>query len=359
LLDIPGLPLSYKCTFFKTSLKLSRMYDCVPRCLMLRGFKKTGDYPFARGHFGDLWRGEVGGTEVAVKRARVFTSDNNIQKVLRRIRREAIIWGQCDHPNVLPFYGIYRDSAPSTYCLVSPFIVNGPLRQYLRNTDNPNRHRLALDITRGMGYLHKLSIVHGDLKGDNILVTDDHIAVIADFGISFVTGVTTIGTSSSSRKGGTVKWQAPEVLNASPNSFSADVYSLACVYFEVFDGSIPWTDLNDGTVIINVSVHKKHPPRPRYLATTKFADLWWELMVQCWAYKPLDRPTLQRLAESLDATDDTLPPTTKWDKSVLTRLRDPLFQGKLIIPSGLPPFLNIEGVSSLSDPGPLGVAGSE
>ncbi|KAK0447367.1 kinase-like domain-containing protein [Desarmillaria tabescens] len=317
------------------------MYDCVPRCIMLRGFRKTGDYPFALGQFGELWKGEVGGMGVAVKQARIFTSDSNIKEVLRKIRREAIIWGQCDHPNVLPFYGIYRDAAPFSYCLVSPFMANGSLRQYLSNITNPNRHTLALDITRGMGYLHKMSIVHGDLKGDNILITDDHRAVIADFGISFVMGVTAFGTSSSSRKGGTVRWQAPEVLNANPNSFSADVYSLACAYFEVFDGSIPWGSLPDGAVIMNVCVQKEHPPLPRYLLET---DLWWNLMVQCWAHEPSKRPTLQYLMESLQATDDALPPVTKWDKSILTRLRDPLVEGKLVIPSGLPPFLNVEDV---------------
>ncbi|PBK98523.1 kinase-like protein [Armillaria gallica] len=357
LLDIPGLPWSYKCTFLKTSLKLSRMYDYVPRCLLLRGFKKTGDYPFARGHFGDLWRGDVGGTEVAVKQARIYTSDDNIRKAMQVIRREAIIWGQCDHPNVLPFYGIYRDSASSSYCLVSPFMVNGPLRQYLSNTVNPDRHRLGLDITRGMGYLHKMSIVHGDLKGDNILISDDHRAVIADFGISFVMGATTFGTSStSSRKGGTVRWQAPEVLNANPNSFSADIYSLACVYFEVFDDSMPWSDLTDGAVIMHVCVHKKHLPCPRYLSET---DLWWDLMVQCWAHQPPDRPTLQYLMESLHATDNTLTSVMKWDKSILTRLRDPLVQGKLIVPSGLPSFLNVEGVSYSPDTDSISIAALE
>ncbi|PBK98518.1 kinase-like protein [Armillaria gallica] len=355
LLHIQGLPLSYKHTFLKTSLKLSRIYDCVPRCIMLRGFKKRGNYPFALGQFGEVWRGEVGGTEVAVKQARIFTNDKDIKEVLQKIRREAIIWGQCDHPNVLPFYGIYRDSAPSSYCLVSPFMVNGSLRQYLSNTANPDRHRLGLDITRGMDYLHKMSIVHGDLKGDNILISDDHRAVIADFGISFVMGATTFGTSSSSRKGGTVRWQAPEVLNGNPNSFSADIYSLACVYFEVFDGSMPWSDLTDGAVIMKVYFHKKRLARPRYLSET---DLWWDLMVQCWAHQPSDRPTLQYLMESLHATNDALTPVMKWDKSILTRLRDPLVQGKLAVPSGLPSFLNVEGVSYLSDPDPISVIGS-
>ncbi|KAK0187222.1 kinase-like domain-containing protein [Armillaria mellea] len=356
LLDIQGLPLSYKHTFLKTSLKLSRMYDCVPRCIMLRGFKKTGDYPFALGQFGEVWRGKVGGTEVAVKQARIFANDNDIKEVLRKIRREAIIWGQCDHPNVLPFYGIYRDSAPSSYCLVSPFMANGPLRQYLSNADNPDRHKLALDITRGMDYLHKMSVVHGDLKGDNILISDDNRAVIADFGISFVIGATTFGTTSSSRKGGTVRWQAPEVLNASPNSFPADVYSLACVYFEVFEGSMPWSDLTDGAVIMRVYFQKKHLPRPRFLSKT---DLWWDLMVQCWAQDPSVRPTLQYLMESLHATDDTLTSLMKWDRSILTRLRDPLVYGKVVVPSDLPSFLDVGGVSYSSDLDSTSVTGLE
>ncbi len=75
--------MTSKHTLLKTSLKLTRIHDCVPRCLVLRGFKKTGDRAFALGHFGEVWRGEIKGVEVAVKQARVFTSDNNIKKVLR------------------------------------------------------------------------------------------------------------------------------------------------------------------------------------------------------------------------------------------------------------------------------------
>ncbi|SJL06567.1 uncharacterized protein ARMOST_09909 [Armillaria ostoyae] len=322
LLDVLSLPVISKRALLKTSLKLTRIHDCVPRCLMLKGFKRTGNYPFALGHFGELWRGQAEGIEVAVKQARVFTSDNNINKVLRQVRREAIIWRQCDHPNVLPFYGIYRDSAPSTYCLVSPFMANGSLRQYMNKTDHPKRHNLALDITRGMNYLHALSIVHGDLKGDNILITDDCRAVIADFGISFVMGTTTFATSSSSssRRGGTVRWQAPEVLRGGPNSFSADVYSLACVYFEVFHGAIPWSGLNDAAVAMNVCYEKKHLPYPKHLGLTGHAaERWWEVMTKCWAYEPQDRPILIDIMASLHMTEYmSMTPESKWDRSVPT-----------------------------------------
>ncbi|PBK59950.1 kinase-like protein [Armillaria solidipes] len=376
-------------TLLETCLKLTRTHDCVPRCLMLRGFRKTGDRAFALGHFGELWRGEVEGVEVAVKQGRIFTSDNNVKKVLRQLRREAIIWKQCDHVNVLPFYGIYRDAAPSTYCLVSPFMVNRSLRQYMNKTDDPDRHRLALDITRGMNYLHTLSIVHGDLKGDNILITDDRRAVIADFGISFVMGGTTFATSSSSSpNGGTARWQAPEVLKGTSPKVSKlgksrPVYrsglhlskmdewkamkdlnneiqhtrstvaqgpglaELRNLLMEirntqvVFDGTIPWSGLNDPAVIIRVCTENEHPPRPRELAKTGFPDLWWKLMSQCWAHEPLDRPTLRGLMKSLHATGDTLLSLRKWDNPVLGRLRDPLVHDELIIPSGLPSFLDI------------------
>ncbi|KAK0447353.1 kinase-like domain-containing protein [Desarmillaria tabescens] len=367
LLDVSSLPMISKRTFLKTSLKLTCIHDCVPKCLMLRDFKKTEDYPLALGHFGELWKGEVEGMEVAVKRARIFTSDSN-KKVLQ----------QCDHPNVLPFYGIYRDSAPSTYCLVSPFMVNGSLRQYMTKTDDPDRHKLirtdrfliyinilinkqALDITRGMDYLHTLSIVHGDLKGDNVLITGDGRAVIADFGISFVMGVTTFATSSSSsRRGGTVRWQAPEVLNGSPNSFPADVYSLACVYFEVrvfrraafnelcfltmskvFDGSIPWSGLSDGAVVMHVTIHKRCPPYPKHLGSTGHAELWWEVMTKCWAHEPQDRPTLLRVMASLHGTDNMPMAESKWDRSVPALHNRSLAQGKLVIPLGLPQLFKL------------------
>ncbi|PBK98515.1 kinase-like protein [Armillaria gallica] len=333
-----------KRTLLKTSLKLTRIHDCVPCCLTLRGFKKTGDYPFALGHFGELWRGQVEGVEVAVKQARIFTSDNNIKNVLRQVRREAIIWRQCDHPNVLPFYGIYGDSAPSTYCLVSPFMSNGSLRQYMDKTDDPDRQKFALDILRGMNYLHTLSIVHGDLKGDNILITDDCRAVIADFGISFVMGGTTFATSSpSSRKGGTVRWQAPEVLRGGPNSFSADVYSLACVYFEVFDGAIPWKGLNDAAVAMNVCYEKKRLPYPKHLGSTgRAAERWWEVMTKCWAYEPQDRPILIDIMTSLHMTEYvSMTPESNWDRSVPTRLHNTLIQ----VPSGLPRLFNLEGLA--------------
>ncbi len=113
--------------------------------------------------------------------------------------------------------------------------------------------------------------------------------------------------------------------------------------YKVFDGTIPWNNLRDGAVIKTVCFEKKHLSYPKHLGSTGHAELWWKLMVQCWAHDPSDRPTLHDLMESLHATGDPLVPTRNWDNPVLVRLRNPLDHGKLAIPSGLPPFLDIKG----------------
>lgn len=82
-------------------------------------------------------------------------------------------------------------------------------------------------------------MIHGDLKGANILVNDSGRACLADFGISCVSdahGMETASLSSASRQGGTVRYQAPELFDPefeSPRSKASDVYAFALVCYEV------------------------------------------------------------------------------------------------------------------------------
>lgn len=100
------------------------------------------------------------------------------------------------------------------------------------------------DVFDAMGYLHRNDIVHGDLKGVNVLVNSLGRACIADLGFSRLTAaaVLTWTTIQSVASVGTVPWQAPEILEAHflSNSFmptaAADVYSLGCMTYEVCAG---------------------------------------------------------------------------------------------------------------------------
>jgi serine/threonine protein kinase len=103
-----------------------------------------------------------------------------------------------------------------------------------------------LEIAQGLGYLHSLDIIHGDLRGTNILISDDGHACLSDFGLAtaFSESDSTAAMTSSSNRAGSTQWLAPELID--PKSFgceryvrttASDVYAYACVCVEV--ASIP------------------------------------------------------------------------------------------------------------------------
>ncbi|KAL0573289.1 GTPase activating protein (GAP) for Rho1p [Marasmius crinis-equi] len=210
--------------------------------------------------------------------------------------REAIVWQQLRHPNLLPFLGMYYlDKAREQLCLVSPWMETGNLAQYLKNTprDSVDHESLAYDVAAGLCHLHGMKIVHGDLKGVNILLSPNGRATIADFGLSRVADTHTLrlDTSTSAQAKGTTRWLSPELLRQDPpcsTSTSSDIYAYACVCYEIFSGNIPFRELVEGAVVVAVLIDKKQPSRPE---VSELTDTMWEIMTLCWAYDPALRPT--------------------------------------------------------------------
>ena len=99
------------------------------------------------------------------------------------LRREADIAARLSHPNVCDLVGVAAD--PECFCLAYDFCEGGSLLSLL--TDSRRYYEylpIALDVANGMAYLHSRSLIHRDLKPSNILLTRDHRAKIADFGMS-------------------------------------------------------------------------------------------------------------------------------------------------------------------------------
>lgn len=134
-------------------------------------------------------------------------------------------------------------------CLVSPFAENGSLPDYLEKNPNANKHvlvssKLCFDFALrqlrtflqlfqtalAIAYLHKSGVIHGDIKGDNILVSREHSALLSDFGLARLEGLPT----SEGRKGkGSVPWQSPEILNGQSKSYESDMYAFGMTIYEV------------------------------------------------------------------------------------------------------------------------------
>ncbi|KAG9049804.1 hypothetical protein FS837_009104, partial [Tulasnella sp. UAMH 9824] len=167
---------------------------------------------------------------------------------LQRLAREIRIWSQLSHPNVLEFVGYHLNQRMSTAWLISTYITNGNLFQFIRNVplDSPLRIKLMADTAQGLAYLHVKGICHGDIKPANILVTDEGNAVIADFGLSRLadnteSGLTTIKTIKRS-----LRYWAPELLEeGARHTLQSDVWAFGSVMMEVLTGILPYPNVGN------------------------------------------------------------------------------------------------------------------
>ncbi|KAJ6466811.1 kinase-like domain-containing protein [Mycena sanguinolenta] len=336
LLDLNSFPAA-KPNIFKALLRLTRYSGLHPRCFVLSELQRLGQQ-VSGGGFGDIWKGLVRGQNVCVKVMRIF-GNSNIKAALKEFGREAVIWRQRYHPNVLPFFGLYY--VEDRLCLVSPWMGDGHIMDFLRKHKPADKKRLSLilDVALGLEYLHKQRVIHGDLKGLNILITLSQRACIADFGVSSIADDITVRFTHSTRNGyvvGTARYQAPELFRMEDPAkihYGSDIYAFACVCYEILTGQVPFHELqNDMAVMMRVSAGYR-PPRPMSWSRTTVFDSLWELLQKCWHRDEDMRPTAPQIVESLYGIGaKTKPLATDWDEEATSKFRRSL-QAEPLLPS--------------------------
>lgn len=163
--------------------------------------------------------------------------------------------------------------------------------------------------------MHKCGIIHGDIKGENILVSSQNTALLSDLGLSRLEEVpTSIGLKGA----GTAPWQSPEVLMGSSKSYKSDIYAFGMTIYEV-KGSIylqccstltgsqvladkrPFAEYGVGPMVVAVVVRNERPRRilPSG-AHGETYDWLWAVAEQCWHTQPQIRPHAQELVDYLD-----------------------------------------------------------
>ncbi|KAJ7882056.1 kinase-like domain-containing protein [Mycena olivaceomarginata] len=333
LLDYENLSMMSRPTqrrFIKALTRLSDASKLHPRCCTLTDLER-GKH-LGGGSFSDVYNGVLRGQSVAIKVMRVF-GKRNIEEVLREFGREALIWRQLSHPNLLPFFGLYY--LDDRLCLVSPWMKNGDIRAFLKNEEQHN-----LDVALGLEHLHGKCIVHGDLKSDNIFVTPSFRACIADFGLSSI--ITTISsiqfTDSANRaRGGTVRYQAPELHQGGHNDLRSDIYAFACVAYELFTGKLPFPELPTDGAVIDAVIKGRRPSQPASCSGTAALDDLWKVLQHCWEEQPERRPTCGQIVERLTGTviqATATQSTPDWDHTSTSRFRRS-FLGQPSLPSVL------------------------
>ncbi|KAG6847621.1 hypothetical protein H0H93_007025, partial [Arthromyces matolae] len=248
--------------------------------------------------------------------------------------RESIVWGQLIHPNIVPFYGVSKFRSRVSF--ISHWAQHGEVGEYLKHNPDANRILLCLDTAYGVGYLHQNDIVHGDLKGVNVLVDGSGRACLGDFGLSSVTDPEIIKWSSQSTiasKGGTTRWQAPELLEPEDvlekvyNTKASDIYAWAGICYEIFTGQFPFFELLNTAAVRKMIMQGDTPTRPSkddsVVLKHGLNDHLWNLMMDCWQRQASERPDIAMVLSRLtvDKPADTRPPGD-WEGNTSMRFRD-------------------------------------
>ncbi|EAY75499.1 hypothetical protein OsI_03399 [Oryza sativa Indica Group] len=205
------------------------------------------------------------------------------------LRRERGMMSGLSSPHVVPCIG-GGDGPDGSYNLFLEFAPGGSLANEVARDGGRLEERAirvyAADVLRGLTYLHGMSLVHGDVKADNIVIGVDGLAKLADFGCA--------KTMDSERPvGGTPAFMAPEVARGEEQGPAADVWALGCTVIEMATGRAPWSDMDDVLAAVHRIGYTDAVPEVPVWLSAEAKDF----LAMCFARNAGDRSTAAQLLE--------------------------------------------------------------
>ncbi|KAL0385893.1 UNVERIFIED_CONTAM: Integrin-linked protein kinase [Sesamum radiatum] len=265
-----------------------------------------------KGSFGEILKAQWRGTPVAIKRILPNHSDDRL--VIQDFRHEVHLLVKLRHPNIVHFLGAVTEKKP--LMLITEYLRGGDLHQYLKEKGalNPSTAiNFALDIARGMAYLHHEPnvIIHRDLKPRNVLLVNSsayHIKV-GDFGLSkLIREQHSYDVYKLTGEAGSYRYMAPEVFKHKKYDKKVDVFSFAMILYEMLEGEPPLSHYEPEEAARYVA--EGH--RPIFRAKGFTPELK-ELVEYCWAADIKTRPSFLEILKRLEKIKEMLPPDRHWN----------------------------------------------
>ncbi|XP_053211682.1 tyrosine-protein kinase CSK-like isoform X2 [Panonychus citri] len=239
-----------------------------------------------RGEFGDVRLAYYRGQKVAVKILK------DCSKAAQNFLAEASLMTSLRHPNLVQLMGVVFDG-PSI-CLVTEYMAKGSLVDYLRSrgrlhVNKKDQINFATHTCAGMAYLESKHVVHRDLAARNVLISEDGIAKVCDFGLAREESFSLRGEKFP------IKWTAPEALRYNKFSNKSDVWSFGILLWEIYSfGRVPYPRIPLDDVVKHVEKgYKMEAPEgcPSEI---------YEIMKQSWDLDPDNRPTFALILKKLE-----------------------------------------------------------
>uniref|UniRef100_A0A4W5NDM4 non-specific protein-tyrosine kinase n=1 Tax=Hucho hucho TaxID=62062 RepID=A0A4W5NDM4_9TELE len=216
--------------------------------------------------------------------------------------QEAHIMKKLRHPKLIQLYAVCTVEEP--IYIITELMKNGSLLDYLQKDKGTqlvisDQLEMAAQVAAGMAYLELQNYIHRDLAARNVLVGENNICKVADFGLA---RVFMVGISLSFSKEGTkfpVKWTAPEAIHSGKFTIKSDVWSFGILLYEIMTfGGTPYPTMT------NYQVVQKLPTGYRMPNPTNCPKVMYEIMSDCWKENENDRPTFETLQWKLEGFFD-------------------------------------------------------
>ncbi len=176
---------------------------------------------------------------VAVKILRPGVAESlGAERFLSEIRTTA----KLQHPHILPLFD--SGAAAGTLYYVMPYVAGESLRQRLsreRQLSVDDALRIGREVADALAYAHAQGVIHRDIKPENLLIADGHV-LVADFGIArAVSAAANVRLTQAGSALGTPAYMSPEQATGDDVDGRSDLYSLACVVYEMLSGAPPFS----------------------------------------------------------------------------------------------------------------------
>mmetsp|Transcript_22767 Transcript_22767/g.53830 ORF Transcript_22767/g.53830 Transcript_22767/m.53830 type:complete len:463 (+) Transcript_22767:139-1527(+) len=265
-----------------------------------------------QGSFGMIYSAVYDGATVAVKQC--SSDGSQIKAKMRELLLELSVLVRIRHPNVVTFWGTAADfpsnpNAKPYIGMVFELCSRGSLYKTLHNNSGKpvpfkDKMRFALEVARGMAYIHSKGIIHRDLNSRNILLTDTSQAKVADFGCARkLKGAALVTTTIS----GSPAYMAPEQLEGKDLTDKVDVWAYGVLLWEIATEQVPWASKGNSLDALkrSVCVKKERLPTP---GADRFPQGWRtqyiKLMEWCWNLNPTSRPSMSEMARGIEAMNN-------------------------------------------------------
>jgi len=211
---------------------------------------------------------------------------------LSELQKEVSLLRTLSHPNIVRYLGSER--TPEAVVILLELVPGGSVASLLSRF-GPFGERVTRvyirQVLEGLCYLHSHGVMHRDVKGANLLVDNNGVVKLADFGASrqLASLVTLSGGCQSVR--GTPYWMAPEVIRQTGHGRQADIWSVGCVVIECVTAKPPWSGFTTPiSAMFHIANAKGPPPFPPD-CSTEMADF----LTLCLNRQPRERPNAARL----------------------------------------------------------------